>query len=98
MKKLFVVLFAAPLAMVTPSCNDSNAKETASQKNASTKEAVDNIIMFKVNGEPVTTSGWNISRFKLTSGSKESLNVTTNMHEEKRTININISGTEAGEY
>lgn len=98
MKKLLVILFGAPLAMVSPSCSDSSAKEMPFKREASTKGTVENIIIFKVNGEPVTTSGWNISRFKLTEASKESLNVTTNMHDEKRTININISGTEPGEY
>jgi len=85
--------------MMIPSCLNTNAKETGSNRNiSSAKETADNIISYKVNGKLVTTSGWNISRFKLTNVSKESLNITTNMHDEKRTININISGTEPGEY
>ncbi len=98
MKALPVILFAWILAATSSSCNNSSAKETNSKDVVVAKAGKDNIISYKVNGQLVTTSGWNISRFKLTSASKESLNVTTNMHDEKRTININVSGTEPGEY
>jgi hypothetical protein len=99
MKSLSVILFAGTFVVIGLSCSDSNAKETPIKTGgASTKGAVENLITYKVNGKLVTTTGWNISRFKLTNVSKESLNVTTNMHEEKRTLNINISGIEPGEY
>jgi hypothetical protein len=97
MKALLVILSVVTLAVIT-SCTNSNAKETNSTNAVLSKEGTDNIISYKVNGELVTTSGWNISRFKLTNVSSESLNITTNMHDEKRTINMNISGTEPGEY
>ena len=99
MKSLPVILFVGTFVVVGLSCSDSNAKETAIKTSgAPTKGTIENLISYKVNGKLVTTTGWNISRFKLTSVSKESLNVTTNMHDEKRTINLNISGTEPGEY
>jgi len=97
MKILPVILIAGTLATAASSCNNSSAKEPNTEEVAS-RETADNIIRYKVNGEPVTTSGWNISRFILTNESKESLNITTNMHDERRTLNINISGTEVGEY
>lgn len=99
MKTLVVILLAGIWAAFISSCNNTDAKETGIKKEvASTKEATGNIISYKVNGELVTTSAWNISRFKLTNASNESLNITSNMHDEKRTINININGTEPGEH
>ncbi len=100
MKTLLVILFAGTSAMVIASCNNTNARETGAGRVAAPIKKItnDNVISYKVNGELVRTSGWNISRFKLTNDSKESLNLTTNMHEEKRTVNINISGAEPGEY
>ena len=98
MKTLLVILFAGTFAIFISSCNNTSARETgAEQEAAPIKEITnDNVISYKVNGELVKTSGWNISRFQLTNDSKESLNLTTNMHEEKRTININISGQSRG--
>jgi len=98
MKALSVILFAGALAAISSSCNNSSANETNSKDAVVSKVGTNNFISYKVNGELVKTSGWNISRFKLTNVSKESLNITTNMHDEKRTININISGTDPGEY
>jgi hypothetical protein len=56
----------------------------------------DNMIVYKVNGEEVKTTGWNISRFKT--GNEVQLNITSNMHIDKRTININLNGDTAGSY
>jgi len=98
MKSLPIILFVAALALTISSCDNSSAKKTNSKQGVLANAGKGNVISYKVNGELVTTSGWNISRFKLTSASKESLNITTNMHDEKRTININVSGTEPGEY
>ena len=58
-----------------------------------------NLITFKVNGQKVISSGWTISRFTQSSDpSHEWLNITSNMKEDKRTINMNISGTAPGTY
>jgi len=34
----------------------------------------------------------------MATDSKESLNITTDMHNEKRTLNVNLDGTEPGTY
>src|SRR6476620_7095354 len=100
MKTLLVIFFAGTFAIFISSCNNTSARETGAEQEASPIKEItnDNAISYKVNGELVRTSGWNISRFQLTNDSKESLNLTTNMHQERRTLNINISGTEPGEY
>lgn len=98
MKVLLTILIAGTSAAAISSCSNSSANEINTKAEVASKETPGNIIRFKINGQPVTTSGWNISRFKLTTASKESLNITTNMHDEKRTLNINLSGTEPGEY
>jgi hypothetical protein len=59
---------------------------------------INNIIQFKVNGQPVKTSGWSIRRFVGDGSADEWLNITTNMHEEQRTINVNLCGTRPGNY
>lgn len=56
----------------------------------------DNTIIYKVNGEEVKTTGWNISRFRI--GNEVQLNITSNMHTDKRTINVNLNGDTAGSY
>ena len=55
----------------------------------------ENLITFKVNGKEVKTHGWNISRFM---GNGVSLNVTSNMHEDKRTLMLNLNGWTPGKY
>jgi len=100
MKTLLLILFPGTFALFISSCNNTSARETGAEQGAVPIKEItnDNVISYKVNGELVRTSGWNISRFQLANDSKESLNLTTNMHEEKRTITININGTEPGEY
>ncbi len=100
MKTLLVILFPATFAIFISSCNNTSARETGAEQGVVPIKEItsDNVISYKVNGELVKTSVWNISRFQLINDSKRSLNITTNMHEEKRTINININGTEPGEY
>ncbi|MFI5130129.1 MAG: hypothetical protein ACHQFX_09070 [Chitinophagales bacterium] len=84
-------------------CNSGTAANASGNDAAITKKASDpitgiNVIEFKVNGQPVKTSGWNISRFGFKGNSAEWLNITTNMHDEKRTINVNLSGAVPGSY
>ncbi len=73
-------------------CTNSNAlvKEKATEK------AGQNSISFKVNGQLVKTSGWNISRFKT--GESLHINITSNMHEDKRTVAFNLQGCQPGNY
>jgi hypothetical protein len=62
------------------------------------KVAKNNLIEFKVNGQQVRTSGWNISRLTWSQGEKQWLNITTNMNEDKRTIMANLDGIAPGTY
>ena len=80
-------------AAVFCSCGPDAKNNTAA--NAPAKDG-SNQISFKVNGEPVVTSGWNISRFDM--GQGPCLNITTDMHVDKRTLLINLQGTEPGTY
>ena len=99
MKQLSIILLASAFAVFITSCNDTSAKETnAKHEVQGITRSTANIISYKANGELITTSGWNINRFKVTNASKESLTITTNMHDEKRTISVNIDGIEPGEY
>jgi hypothetical protein len=97
MKKIIVIIFAG---LMTASCHTGPIKYVNSSMMASATahpEAVNNMVIFKVNGREIKTSGWTISRV-IFKGSKEWLNVTTNMNEDKRTINVNIAGTVPGTY
>ena len=99
MKQLSMILLAGALTGFNISCNDTSAKETnVKSRLTTTKETADNLISFKVRGESVKTSGWNLTRFQLVNASKESLNITTSMYDDTRTIDITMNGTEPGDY
>lgn len=91
MKNCFLFLPALALLMAA-SCKSGKENGAA----AETKSAGGNLITFKVDGQPVRTSGWNISRFE--SGEGLNLNITTNMHEDKRTVMVNLRSTAPGTY
>jgi hypothetical protein len=56
-----------------------------------------NLIVFTINKtETVSSTGQNIGRFSL--GGKKCINITSNMHKDTRTINMNIAGTTVGTY
>jgi len=98
MKKLFLFSF---IVLVVVSCNnDKTASAGNSEKNST--DAVSstgtNVISFKVNGDVVKTSGWNIRLFKWNNQPALWMNITTDMHKEKRTINVNLNGAKAGTY
>jgi hypothetical protein len=105
MKKLHCVCMLTGLVLLA-ACN--NAKQKTNKPDATEKKSEqgtvaptgsgDNIISFSVNGEQVNSSGWNISRFNFGSGAGTSINVTSNMHEEPKTINININSDKPGTY
>jgi hypothetical protein len=99
MKQVIIILFAGSLVFYILSCNGSSAKASRVQNQpVANEKGNDNTITFKVNDQLVKTSGWTISRFKLITDSRESLNITTNMHEEARTLNVNIDAAEPGTY
>jgi hypothetical protein len=60
------------------------------------ESASSNKISFKIREDEINTSGWNISRFEM--GHKIGLNITSNMHEDKRTVAFNINGDRPGTY
>jgi hypothetical protein len=102
MRKTFAALF---VVLLLAGCNNKKAsdKESTTDKKESadnklTSSSQHNVILFTVNGEKVTSSGWNISRFNFGNGAGNSVNLTSNMHEQPKTINININGDRPGVY
>ncbi|MBC7934851.1 MAG: hypothetical protein H7Y86_05780 [Rhizobacter sp.] len=91
---IFMAIGCAGFCLAACNTNDKEKKSTGQSANTTDKR--DAQISFKVNGQLVTTTGWNISRFDMGKGTQ--LNITTNMHEDKRTIMINVKGTAAGDY
>jgi hypothetical protein len=87
-------------AIIFASCSDitesQNGPLSENRKANGESTRHDNIITYKVNGEEVKTTGWNIARF--TTGNKVQLNITSNMHIDKRIINVNLDGDKAGIY
>ncbi|MEP7373914.1 MAG: hypothetical protein ABI675_11030 [Chitinophagaceae bacterium] len=86
------------------SCTNSEAGDVpVNSKKQSSKQDLkiaatdaNNQISFKVDTDHVVTSGWNISRSMM--NNQLVLNVTSNMHEEHKTINLNINGDKPGRY
>src|SRR5215207_7052102 len=74
-------------------CNGPAEHAATSRASATSAE---NRIYFNVNGDPVKSSGWNLSRFDM--GQGVGINVTSNMHEEIRTVAFNINGQSIGTY
>jgi len=93
--KQFIFIIITFLSLAIGSCSRSN-KHLTGKRSATANTCTDNSICFKVNGDLVQTSGWNISRFDM--GKGIGLNITTSMHDDKRTIMINIRGDKAGSY
>lgn len=54
-------------------------------------------VRFKVNGVLVETSAWNASYGNLV-GSMLTCNITSNMHQNEKTVNINVNAIQVGEY
>jgi hypothetical protein len=98
MKKIplfcLVVLFAI-------SCNNNktgNAESPDKKSGDATSAEGKNVISFKVNGDEIKTSGWNIRRFTWSNQTTVWMNITSDMHKEKRTINVNLNGATPGTY
>jgi hypothetical protein len=98
MKKIFLFCTVAVLSL---SCNNNkagNAEHPEKKSTDASSSTDENVISFKVNGDKVTTSGWNIRRFIWTNQSTVWMNITTDMHKERRTINVNLNGAKPGTY
>ncbi len=79
--------------------NKTNTAESSEKKSAvASSPGGENVISFKVNGDEIITSGWNIRRFTWSNQSDVWMNITTDMHKEKRTINVNLNGEKPGTY
>ena len=72
----------------------------SSDKKADTESSStdENVISFKVNGNEIRTSGWNIRRFTWSNQTNVWMNIATDMHKEKRAINVNLNGAKPGTY
>jgi hypothetical protein len=84
------------IAFVVAACNNDLEDNSTPVAANNSNDAKNNVITFKVNGETVKTTGWNIARFEASN--KVQLNITSNMHIDKRTISVNLSGDKAGIY
>jgi len=95
MKKLMFVL----LCLVFYGCEGCRTGGTsAAQEEGTAGDTAKNVITFKVDGAVVTTTAWNIARFKFANMTAPGLNITSNMHEEKRTVRFNLAGYQPGVY
>jgi hypothetical protein len=76
----------------------SSEKSSTSEANVSS-ESGDNAITFKVDGQQVNSSGWIVQRFVWDEKTPAPwLNITSNMHKDKRSINVNLNAANAGKY
>jgi hypothetical protein len=95
------ISFLCIIGLIAVNCNNNKTGGAASseKKSVDASSSTDkNVISFKVNGDEVTTSGWNIRLFKWSNQSDVWMNITTDMHKEKRTINVNLNGAKPGTY
>ncbi len=96
-KKLICLCLVVSALM---SCGNSSEQKEVKEKNetagTTTNSGDDNIIKFSVNGADVNSKGHNISRFSM--GGKVWLNITSSMHIDGRTVNMNIERAEPGTY
>ena len=92
----FLLALASLLYSCTNNTGSNIAKKRGQQPVQVEAGGAENYISFKVNNTPVTTTAWNIGR-SIMNGTLV-LNVTSDMHREGRTINININGDKKGKY
>src|SRR6266705_2092291 len=98
MKKIFLFCI---ITLLTVACNNNktgSAESSGKKVGGESSSTGENVISFKVNGDEIKTSGWNIRRFTLTNQTNVWMNITTDMHKEKRTINVNLNGDKPGTY
>jgi hypothetical protein len=100
MKQILISCFVSVLIIACQSNSAvNNPAKVIISSSLAAGDAETNVITFKVNGEPVKTAGWTISRVSWSSiPGALWLNITSDMHQEKRTININLDGSLPGEY
>ncbi|MBS1622016.1 MAG: hypothetical protein JST10_00845 [Bacteroidetes bacterium] len=101
MKKYFILAVSALFLL---SCNSGNDKKAATdsvgqKENNVAASNADNRILFKVDGAEVSSDGWIVQRFVWDEKTPAPwLNITSNMHKDKRTINVNLNSTKPATY
>jgi hypothetical protein len=100
MKAAYFYLLILLLAV---SCgqNDKGKTETNSDTTASkaANTSGNNTISFKADGETINSEGWIVQRFVWDNKTPSPwLNIVSNMHKDKRSINVNLNGTAAVDY
>jgi len=87
------------------SCNQGKEKpagpgtEVSNTNKPGGKSSDDITISFKADADAVSTDGWIVQRFLWDDKTPAPwLNITSNMHKDKRTINVNLNGTSPGSY
>ena len=97
------IKFCLPLtAIILFACGQN--EKTSSKENSSSEANVaiasdDNAITFKVDGQQVNSGGWIVQRFVWDDKTPAPwLNITSNMHKDKRSINVNLNATNAGKF
>jgi len=98
MKKI-LLLFSFGFLLISCSNNSGKNDNTANEETTGTSSSGDNIITFKVDGEEISSTGWVVQRFVWDDQTPGVwINITSNMHKDKRTINVNLMGGTAGKY
>jgi hypothetical protein len=95
------ISFLCIIALIAVNCNNNKtgSAESSEKKSADASSSTDkNVISFKVNGDEVTTSGWNLRLFKWSNQPDVWMNITTDRQKERRTINVNLNGAKPGTY
>lgn len=93
--KKYLPLFA--LVSLLFACGSGNEKKDGGATKITTGDGGQ--ISFKADGQQVNSEGWNVMRFIWNSNTPgEWMNITSNMHKDKRTINVNLNGAVAGKY
>jgi hypothetical protein len=92
-------------AMLVLSCgqndkgNSAEKDSTATTGNTNVAKDELNQISFKADGENVNSEGWVVQRFvENDKATAPWLNITSNMHKDKRCINVNLNGAMPGAY
>ncbi len=94
------IFLAAAIVVAMGSCASPERRDAPADAAATTPEAdaasSANTITFKADGAEVRTTGHNIARTRM--AGKVILNITSSMHTDERTINVNLAGTAPGKY
>jgi hypothetical protein len=88
-KNIFVFFMCATLLVACKKDKDDSNNNSTSNTN--------NFVRFKVNGVLVETTVWNAS-YGYLAGPFFTCNLTSNMHQNEKTVNINVNAITPGEY